>query len=127
MTAIQQLQAFYAADPEIGRMSEDIHNHLVSGYVYVTPANLALARPVSSKWSAKRLSDSSKTIGLTECADCWYVWAAIGDVDYLLSLIPYPLPFIAFARRKTGRAPSKIKFYQFNRFVHHGRIQTKSA
>lgn len=99
--------------------------HIQQGFTYFDPLNMALARPVSSEWSEERLSDpwdsALTTLDLTLNHDCWYVWAAIGDLKYLLSLIPYPLPLIAFVRRRGGRV-SPTRFYDFNQFISHGRI-----
>ena len=120
MTAIDQLAAFYD-DPE--QFMGDIHAHILHGYCYVTPDNLALARPVSSSWTREQLSDPWQTC-LTCAPDCWYVWAAIGDLDFLLSLIPYPLEKIAFARRKPNGHHRPFKSYDFNEF--YGSRSTKS-
>lgn len=115
MTAIEQLAAFYEADGTSESFADDLHAHLISGCSYITPDNLALCRPVCSGWPDSDIWNPRKTIGLTECADCWYVWAAIGDMDFLLSLIPYPLEWIAFARDKNGKR-SAMKKYPFTRF-----------
>lgn len=93
--------------------------HLQQGFAYFDPLNIALARPISHLWPAERFSDpwdsALSETDLTRDLDCWYVWAAIGDLKYLLSLIPYPLPLIAFVRRRSGRV-SPVKFYQFEKF-----------
>lgn len=38
--------------------------------------------------------------------NCWMVWLCTGNLDHILHLIPYPLPFIAFARDNRLRAYS---------------------
>lgn len=124
MTAFQQLIEFYRVDPSIGDMEMDITWHQALGFCYFSPQNLAMMRPVCSHWDSETLSDPRKTAALTGEADCWYVWAAIGDIDFLLSLIPHPLEWIAFARRKPGKEPSPIKLHKFSRFISHGRTKT---
>lgn len=119
MTAIDQLAAFYG-DPD--EFTRDIHAHVLNGYCYITPDNLALARPICRSWTREDYSDPFRIAGLTEKADCWYVWAAIGDVDFLLSLIPYPLEWIAFARRKHSGHHRRAKFYKLTEF--YGRRST---
>lgn len=119
MTAIDQLAAFYE-DAET--FTRHIDAHILHGYCYITPDQLALARPVCSRWSLPDLSNPCKIPALTEKADCWYVWAAIGDLEFLLSLIPYPLEMIAFARRRPDGFFREPKLYNFAKF--HGRRQT---
>lgn len=126
VTSFGQLLEFYRVDPTIGVLADDVSAHLERGFCYFSPSNLAMMRPVCSNWDAEALSDPRKTAALTGEADCWYVWAAIGDIDFLLSLIPCPLEWIAFARRKKGHGPSPIKLHKFQRFISHGR-KTKDA
>src|ERR1044072_1189109 len=100
VTALDHLAAFYVDHAEFTR---DLDAHLLHGYCYVTPKNLALARPVCIHWTPEEIGNPRKIPALTEIPDCWYVWAAIGDMPFLLSLIPYELPWIAFARGKGGQ------------------------
>jgi hypothetical protein len=44
----------------------------------------------------------------------WYVTYAHGDVRALLSLAPFPLPYIAFRRLRHGK--EKLRVYDFERF-----------
>lgn len=113
MTAIDQLAAFYAAPEEFTR---HLDAHILHGYCYITPSQLALARPVCSHWPSEDIGNPCKIPALTEKADCWYVWAAIGDLDFLLSLIPYPLEMIAFARRRPDGFARRPKLYNFTDF-----------
>lgn len=94
--------------------------HLERGFFYSDPLKMAMARPISSKWSEKSIldpwDDSLSELDLTLPLDCWYVWVAIGDLRELLALLPYPLPFIAFHRY--GRTGMRI--YNFKSFLDHG-------
>jgi len=122
MTPFEQYLAIHAADPSLGDPLDTLKAHAAQGYVYASPIGFALARPVSRHWSHQSLSDPwdsslSKT-ELTQEHDCWYVWAAIGELPYLLQFLPYTLPYIAFARVRSR----KIRIYQTAKFLNHGRI-----
>lgn len=45
-------------------------------------------------------------------ADTWFVWACTGPVSRIPALIPYPLPYIAFARDN-----GKVRAYRFDELV----------
>jgi hypothetical protein len=89
----------------------DMAWHCCNGYVYASPLGLAMARPVSSKWSKEQILDyTERGFELTDTLNCWHVHIVVGDLSHLLSLIPHPLELMSFERR------GKLKFYPFNRF-----------
>lgn len=120
VTAFEQLEELWQG--ESAQLGLEIQSCLFHGAGIWTPENLAFIRPVCSDWQDHEIENPSKTIGLTESVDCWYVFAAIGDMKYLISLIPYPLEWIAFSRVKPERGQSTIRRYNFQRFASHGKV-----
>lgn len=51
--------------------------------------------------------------------NCWMVWLCTGDLRTVLHLIPYPLPFIAFAR------DNRLRGYSFEKLTR--KLMKKSA
>jgi hypothetical protein len=112
MSYYHQAIAMYEAIGETAeQFSIDMAWHCVNGYVYASPLGLAMARPVSSKWTTEQILDyTEQGIELTSDLDCWHVHIVVGDLTHLLSLIPHSLPLISYERK------GKLKFHPFSRF-----------
>lgn len=80
--------------------------HLLHGYVFSTPSAFLMGRPIAKDAPHALQADPWYVFPFDEC-DCWMVWLAAGDVAEMIRLIPYPLPWLAWARRDGA-----LRFYQ---------------
>jgi len=84
----------------------ELRDHLDAGFVYALPKLFVMARAV--------LLEDSRT--------AWHVTHAAGDLRALLSVMPFPLDWIAFERRTDGR----LRVYRTARLMELGRINLKA-
>ena len=79
----------------------DLIEHLHSGYVFITPqaALMGFRCKASDVRDAIKGGWGVKPHQADEDGDCWMVWLAVGTVRDVLTMTPFPLPFVAFARR----------------------------
>lgn len=88
------------------------------GVFHADKDNVILARPVDSRISTKHLCrfddlDPNHWLnksGLTAKHDTWHILYASGDPRYFFALCPYPLPYVAWHRRKGS---GKLRRYPF--------------
>lgn len=76
----------------------ELEAHLLGGFVLSTPAAFLMGRPIRRDAPHKLQSDPWHTFAPEEC-DCWMVWLAAGDLSAIWRMVPYPLPWLAWARR----------------------------
>jgi len=77
-------------------LDEAILAHCENGYILNTPTAFLLARAVERSASALEISDPWKKF--PESSDCWFVWAASGNITEILEFIPYKKKWVAWAR-----------------------------
>lgn len=94
MNILKRAFQLYADHSDAG-FADDLMLHMQHGYVRVTPTVLAMARPVSSKWSNEEMSDISK---VDEDGDCWFIWVLVGSLGDALEMLPSEKKWLAFAR-----------------------------
>lgn len=79
---------------------EALEAHLKTGYVISSPDAFLMGRPclhgatIVSPWQSWPI----------EIADAWFIWAGVGSVARLFSMMPVRLPWIGFMRQKRGWA-----------------------
>ena len=81
-----------------GDFREELEAYLLHGYVFSTPDLFLMGRAMPRSADA---SDLWVSYPVEEC-DAWFVWLGVGDALRLLELMPFPLPWIGWARQ--GRA-----------------------
>jgi hypothetical protein len=91
---------------------EDLEAHLLHGWVFSSPTYFCMGRGVERDASQQ---DINNPWHLFSKPDTWYVYAFSGDIQWTWKSIPYPLPWIAFERRK-----GPIKFYPYERIIRRG-------
>jgi len=98
--------------------AQDMGAHLKQGYVFATPDEIILARPVNSKAEPKAINNPFFPFRREDC-DCWYIygyadrsgtsWA--GLVKKVLRWMPYHLPLVAWERKRDQR----LRFYSIEK------------
>lgn len=88
------------------------------GWVMSTPSAFIMAKPVN-RFMAERIDDPWYTFHRDE-QDTWLVWLAAGDMAEFFRFCPYPLSWLAWARR------DRLRFWRFESIQHkvisyHGR------
>lgn len=114
MTAIEQAEDFYKRMQV--SMCNDIAYHLKHGYIFVGPDY--------AMWGhAVRRDDGlpEKQCGVTN-PDAWYVRFAVGDgwLRRFFSMMPYPLPYVGWARWEHKRPVKYFKLDNLQRRLSYG-------
>jgi hypothetical protein len=82
---------------------------LPQGRTIETPQCCLWGFPI--RLTPRLLKHGTVTIHHEPDPDCWMVWLCTGDLESVLHLIPYPLPYIAFAR------DNRLRGYSFERLT----------
>jgi hypothetical protein len=61
-----------------------------------------------------RVSDDYFVVAKDVDGEAWFVYIAVGNLRELLSLLPYPLPYIGWGRELGGKAP---KYYSLEKVL----------
>jgi|GEM_PF-1336530 len=113
MTPVEQAKALLGAD-----WLEALEAHLLHGFVFSTPEAFLMGRPVPR---AAEIRDPWQTWPRAEC-DAWFVWVGVGRAVGLLSLMPYPLPWIGWHR--VGRGWSENHWWPADKVSRLQRFQS---
>lgn len=98
-------QTAAATRPEF---DSELAAHLAHGFVISTPDAFLMGRPVSSDAPHGLLADPFHRFPAADC-DAWMVWLAAGDLRAIWRMVPYRLPWIAWARRE-----GPLKWFSFD-------------
>jgi hypothetical protein len=82
---------------------------LPQGRTIETPACCLWGFPI--QLTPRLLKHGTVTIHHEPDPDCWMVWLCTGDLESVLHLIPYPLPYVAFAR------DNRLRGYSFEKLT----------
>ena len=91
-----------------GMFDEELRAHLRWGCVLSTPQAFLMGRPIVKDAEHILQADPWHRFPPEE-VDCWLVWLAAGDLSAIWKLVPYPLPWLAWARRE-----GELRFYPFD-------------
>jgi len=82
--------------------TRDVSLHLQHGYVVSTPTGFGMARPIDSSWR----DDVARQADITQSdpsGDTWFIWMVAGDLAEVMSFLPSPKMWLAFARHGLPR------------------------
>ena len=106
---MEEAKAVYLRRKSTRCFEEDLCAHLEHGYMYSGPDLFVMARPVLLRMDGAGKPNLADVAGLGNLgidqereANCWFVWLAAGRLlgGGLERLIPYPLEFVAWHRRR---------------------------
>ena len=75
--------------------------HMQHGFVFARPDFFIMGRPVTQWAPAELITDSHFLFRIADC-DCWYIHSAAGNMAAAWSVMPWPLPWIAYERVRDG-------------------------
>ena len=75
--------------------------HMQHGFVFARPDFFIMGRPVL-RYSPESLITEPTYLYKSEFCDCWYVHAMAGNLARAWSVMPWPLPWIAYERVRDG-------------------------
>lgn len=109
MKPIARIRDLYARFPQPRTFEEDLAAHLQTGVVVSTPLHFLMARAVVR--SAPGVEDPWQAFDIP---DTWLIWAASGPSavsvkTFCLTMQPFPLRWVAWARRKGPLIYHRIK------------------
>lgn len=100
---------------------QDLQLHLAHGYVFSTPEEFVMGRPVISAAEEEDIRNPAVVFDAEDC-DCWYIYAYAtrnpsyekwqGLVEKVLRWMPYELPLAAWDRRRRD----SMLFFPIKRF-----------
>ncbi|MBA3354273.1 MAG: hypothetical protein H0U23_17920 [Blastocatellia bacterium] len=96
--AIDTVRSLYA-EHKIGDFDLDLADYLKTGCVNSTPKDFVMAKPVA----------------LGDGRVAWFIQAAVGNLTRIVWMLPFRLPYIAFARRKDSS--KRLRVYPVCRFL----------
>src|ERR1043165_6791482 len=97
MTPVERAKSLLGSD-----WLDALEAHLLNGFVFSTPEAFLMGRPVPR---GAELLDPWQSWPREEC-DAWFVWIGVGRAARLLSLMPYPLPWVGWERPRRPRRPN---------------------
>lgn len=107
MSPYARMAQKYADNPQERPFSYYVVWHMMHGFCFSTPEFFIMGRlatkrfieenPIQFLWNAK-----------PNDPDTWYVHAASGDLSKAWSILPYPLPWLAFERLRNGKLELQI-------------------
>jgi hypothetical protein len=97
------------------KFKEHVRDHLANGYLFSTPSLFVMAKAVEIRDPRCAIRDNPDPRTPDPASRiAWYITYARGDLRILRSLVPFPLPYIAFRRHRHGR--ERLRVYSFDRF-----------
>ena len=109
---VKEIRELYERFPQPRTFEEDVAAHFVTGYLIATPEAFIMGRAIRKDANPALIADPWHSF---DNPDTWLVWAAAGaSVKTFLTFMPYPLTWIAWARRDRP-----LKFYQLSKLCAH--------
>ena len=101
MSPYERIAAEYAARPRQQTFSWYVVWHCLHGFVFSTPDFFVMGRPINKGYCERNGVPLYAATG--DEADTWYLHSFAGDMAKSWSILPYPLPYIAWERMRDGR------------------------
>lgn len=102
LSPYERISAEYEARPREKPFAYYVAWHFINGFVFSTPEFFIMGRPINKGYCERN--------GVPLCppetgqyADTWYLHAFAGDMQKAWSILPYPLPYIAWERMREAR------------------------
>lgn len=102
MTPYEEAAKVYAKEACLRSLFEDVHLHLLNGYVISRPDFFIMGRHVNSKADPAKITEPTWLFHPDEC-DCWHIALMTGDVARCFAALPWPLPLVSFERKNDLR------------------------
>ncbi len=98
----ERLAAEYAANPREQPFSFYVVWHMIHGFVFSAPDFFIMGRAINKAYAER---NGLELVPHEEApmADTWYLHAFSGDMAKAWSILPYPLPYIAWERMRAKR------------------------
>ena len=109
MTPYEEAALVYSREACLRSFRDDLHLHMMNGYVISRPDFFVMGRHVNSKADPRLIVDASYLFTPSEC-DCWHLHCMAGDIPALFSVLPFPLPLVSFERK------NELRFYPLESF-----------
>ena len=123
MSPYEQMAEKYAVHPQERSFEWYVEWHARHGFVFATPDFFIMGRR-AYKWSLEN-GGADAHLYSAEVADTWYIHAMAGDMSRAWSVLPYPLPWLAWERLLDGKRD--LRFYEFDKVCRHSNIdETRS-
>lgn len=90
--------AVYTKERSVRSFEEDLHLHLLNGYVINRPDFFIMGRHVDSRADPEQIVNPEWLFDPMDC-DCWHVYLMAGDMARAFEAMPFPLPLISFERK----------------------------
>lgn len=97
MSPFERIAAEYARHPKEEPFENYVRFHLRHGFVFSRPDFFCMGRPVVRSAPASAIRDPGALFP-SELCDAWYIFAAAGNTARIWQIVPWPLPFIGWAR-----------------------------
>jgi hypothetical protein len=102
MNARERVEDLYHIYPQPRTFEQDVALHRLNGVVIEREDFFLMARGVKHDAGHEALSNPEVSFA-REVQDCWLIYAYSGPLEVLVTVAPYYLPFICWARRKGRR------------------------
>lgn len=118
MNPYQKIKQAYEAHPQEDPFEFYVSWHIRHGFVFSTPEFFIMGREVP-----KMVIEATQQVELRTfpralwSPDTWYIHAMAGDMKKAWSILPYPLPWIAFERIRGGAR--ELTILPFQKIYHH--------
>lgn len=105
MTPIERIREEYTLHPREQPFDYYLNWHLAHGFVFSTPDFFIMGRAIYLCHEEAETLEVINSFVLVEEIDAqaWYVHAASGDLSKAWGILPWPLPYIAFERKRGER------------------------
>lgn len=101
MSPFEQMKRKYRDNPQERSFDVYLDWHMRHGFVFATPDFFVMGR-AAAKGILERVGVALQPVE-PEFQDTWYVHAMAGDLRLVWSILPWPLPYVAFERLRGGR------------------------
>ena len=102
MSPYEKAMSVYQAEPCKRTFAQDLDLHLRYGFVFSTPEFFVMGRPVRKDAIERDLVDPGVLFKKSDC-DAWMLYLVAGDMAKIVSVMPYPLPWIILERKNEVR------------------------
>lgn len=99
----------YFTNPQEAQFADYVEWFLRNGYVYSTPDYFVMGKNCRRTAPEEHICDCTHVFDENN-SDCWYIFAMAGNIGKCLSVMPYPLPWLAFERLIDNKR--ELRFYQ---------------